>query len=255
MNDASGFTPVPPQAEISIPIVTPADIAADTALPLGGGVTGGAESGSSSGSSSAGSFVTGLLSRGTLQSVLGTLSPSVNERMQAFRQTQQKAMQPWREFFGSRDPRAAFGVGHPQYVVPRLRSNFARYRWNYVALCGATVALLALFSFTFFVLALAVLALWAYVFFWRAEPVAVAGVTLSRAGHRRARAPHRARQLRRPRQQALCHRRRRRRLLSPPRPLPRLPGGNDRFLSSRMNKVKFRCGSRNYYQQQQEQNR
>lgn len=181
MSDASGFTPVPPQADISIPIVTPADIAADTALPLGSGVPGAEGHGSGSGGSGAGNFVTGLLSRSTLQTVLGTLSPSVNERMQAFRQTQQKAMQPWREFFGAHDPRAAFGVGHPQYVVPRLRSNFARYRWNYVALCGATVALLALFSFTFFVLALAVLALWAYVFFWRAEPVAVAGVTLTRA--------------------------------------------------------------------------
>ena len=184
------FAPVPPQADISIPIVTPADLAAssmgaDTMLPLTDPAAGGAGGapGAVQGAPAQGSglsFVSGLLSRSALQTMLGTLTPGM-KKMEAFRQTQEKAMQPWSEFFGSQNPRAAFGIGHPQYIVPRVRSNLTRYKWNYVALCGATVALLALFSFTFFVLGLGVLALWAYVFFWRAEPVQLFGHALSRS--------------------------------------------------------------------------
>jgi len=89
-------------------------------------------------------------------------------------------MQPWSEFFGSQNVRNAFAISHPQYIMPRLRSNIARYQWNYIALCGASVALLALFNFTFFILGLAVLALWGYIFFWRSEPFTFYGFTLSR---------------------------------------------------------------------------
>jgi len=181
MADSSDFTPVAPRDDISIPIVTPTELGSSASGNDGMmNEMSGSSQNTAGGTGSRSNFVAGLLSRSALQSMLGSLSPSVNERMQAFRQTQQKVMQPWSEFFGSQNFRNAFGISHPQYILPRLRSNAARYQWNYIALCGATVALLALFSFTFFILGVALLALWGYVFFWRSEPFTFYGFTFSR---------------------------------------------------------------------------
>ena len=89
------------------------------------------------------------------------------------------SLQPWRAFLGYPDLRHNYSLSMPKYLLQRAKSNLSTYKWNYIIICGATIALLALFHPSFFIVALALLALWFYLFFWRSEAIVAFGQTLS----------------------------------------------------------------------------
>jgi len=102
----------------------------------------------------------------------------VNQRFDTFRSEQSNSMKPWKTFIGGPDYASSFGFVNPKYVPSRFMSNLKSYLWNYVALFGITFAIISLFNFPFFLVALALIAIWMYIFFWRSGPMVMFGQTL-----------------------------------------------------------------------------
>jgi len=103
----------------------------------------------------------------------------VNQRFDTFRAEQSNSLKPWKTFFGAPAFAASFTFINPKFVPSRITSNFKNYLWNYICLFGITFAVISLFNFPFFLVALALIALWMYVFFWRSGPMVMFGQTLS----------------------------------------------------------------------------
>jgi len=108
----------------------------------------------------------------------GFVPTDVNQRFDTFRAEQSNSMKPWKAFIGHPNFAASYGFVMPQYIPPRFMSNLKSYLWNYVALVGITFAFISLFNFPFFLVALALIALWLYVFFWRSGPMVIFSQTL-----------------------------------------------------------------------------
>eukprot|EP00727_Mastigamoeba_balamuthi_P001437 m51a1_g11290 putative prenylated rab acceptor family protein (214) ;mRNA; r:44321-45179 len=87
-----------------------------------------------------------------------------------------RAWQPWAKFRGDR---SRYGVPGPKDAAPRVRSNLLRFRLNYLSILGVFLALVALLDFKVFLLALASIGAWVYLFYWRSEPVVVGGRPIS----------------------------------------------------------------------------
>lgn len=135
--------------------------------------------------------------------VMSFVPSDVNQRFETFRAEQSNSMKPWMEFVGYPNFKAAYALTSLKFIPARVLSNLKRYLWNYVAIFGITFAILAfvlflfsfmskpfsffhissffdsVFHFSFFLVALGLIALWLYVFFWRSEPMVVFGQTLS----------------------------------------------------------------------------
>jgi len=102
----------------------------------------------------------------------------VNQRFDNFRAEQSNSMKPWKTFLGLPDFAGSYGFINPKFIPSRCMSNFKSYLWNYVALVGITFAIISLFNFPFFLVALALIGVWLYTFFWKPSPSVVLGYNL-----------------------------------------------------------------------------
>lgn len=110
--------------------------------------------------------------------IKGFVPEDVNQRFDNFRSEQSNSMKSWKTFFGLPNLKSSYSFAWPKYIPPRFMANLKSYLWNYVALIGITFALISLFNFPFFIVALALIAVWLYVYFWRSGPMVVFSRTL-----------------------------------------------------------------------------
>jgi len=102
----------------------------------------------------------------------------VNQRFDTFRTEQSSSMKSWKTFIGLPNIAASYSFIWPKYIPSRFMNNLKAYLWNYVVIFGVTFTLISLFDLPFFLVSIALIALWFYVYFWRSRPMVLFGQTL-----------------------------------------------------------------------------
>lgn len=86
-----------------------------------------------------------------------------------------RSVQPWGKFFGDK---TKYGLPSATGLPARVKSNFKRFKMNYLLFGLFVVLICALLNFKMLLISLLVFGIWAYFLYIRSEPLTIFGYTL-----------------------------------------------------------------------------